>query len=170
MIRALGGAMLFCGCAYCGWLAARRLSVRVQVIRQMLTAVQIAQRELRFALTSVPRLLLLLQQQSGEPLRGFFRRCCEGIRSLERQSLDELWQSVLTQSALPAGKEELRVFSQLGKVLGRYDSSGQETFFIYAAETLEGCLEAAEEERKRMGKVYHVLGVAAGGFLLVLLL
>ena len=83
--------------------------------------------------------------------------------------MKELWHRSLQETELPAGQEERDIFARLGEVLGRYDSEGQEEFLLYAAEELERCHSAAEAERARLGKVYQVLGVTAGGFLVVLL-
>ena len=58
----------------------------------------------------------------------------------------------------------------LGGILGRYDSEGQTQALALAREQLEQCLEAAVSERARMGKVYGALGLAAGAFLVIVLL
>ena len=169
MIRAAGAALLLCGSAFLGFLAAGRLDARVRVIRQMLSAVQTIRRELSFSLAPVPQLLSTLEQQSKGWMRAFFTRCREELPRLNTSSLGELWSEALHQAELPVRAEELRLFASLGEVLGRYDSTGQEEYFTFLTEELERCQHSAEEERRRMGKVYRVLGVTAGGFLVVLL-
>ena len=169
MIRAAGAALLLCGSAFLGWLGAGQLDIRVRVIRQMLSAVQTARRELAFSLTPVPKLLSVLEQQSEGQMKAFFASCREALPHLNTMSLGELWTKALKETELPAQPEELHLFASLGEVLGRYDSEGQEEYFSFLTEELERCQRAAEEERGRMGKVYRVLGVTAGGFLVVLL-
>ena len=58
----------------------------------------------------------------------------------------------------------------MGCILGRYDSEGQTQALALARAQLEQCLEAAVSERARMGKVYGALGLAAGAFLVIVLL
>ena len=67
-------------------------------------------------------------------------------------------------------EEERGCLEQLGTVLGRYDGESQRQALAHALERMEGCRNQAREERKRLGKVYAMLGVAAGLFLVIFLL
>ena len=151
MLKLVGSTLLLCGSTFLGFVAAHRLSDRVKTIEQMIVAVQVMRRELAFSLTSIPNLLALLEEQACGPLKAFFHRCRSAVGNLEHTSMKELWHRSLQETELPAGQEERDIFARLGEVLGRYDSEGQEEFLLYAAEELE------------------VLGVTAGGFLVVLL-
>ena len=169
MIRVIGGALLLCGSILSGWIAAGRLDARVGTIRQMLAAIQTIRRELAFSLTSVPCMIERLETQTKGPLHLFFNRFQTALHQLGTKSMGELWNETLQKAELPIQPEERNLFATLGEVLGRYDGEGQETYFSFLTEELERCQRAAEEERNRMGKVYRVLGVTVGGFLIVLL-
>lgn len=170
MIRALGGIMLLMGGTLMGRMAAARLSARVKTIGEMRAAVQVARREIAFSLLPVPELLKRMGAESEKPLKEFFVRCGEALSQLERRSLEEIWRVTLEQAELPVRHSEKELFASLGAVLGRYDQSGQEEALEFLQKELEESRIAAEEEQRRLGKVYQVLGVTAGGFLLVLLL
>ena len=58
---------------------------------------------------------------------------------------------------------------RLGQVLGRYDADSQRRALAEAAAELRALRAEAAEDRRRLGRVYGVLGVA-GGLLLVILL
>ena len=58
----------------------------------------------------------------------------------------------------------------MGDVLGRYDGEGQRTALAHARAELELALEQAREDGEKRGRMYRVLGVAAGAFLVILLL
>ena len=170
MIRALGGAMLLLGGTLMGHLAAAQLSARGKTIGEMCAAVQTARREIAFSLLPVPELMKRMEQESGKPLRDFFAHCGEALSRLEQQSLEEIWRETLAQTDLPVRHSEKELFASLGAVLGRYDQPGQEEALGFLQNELEKSRKAAEEEQRRLGKVYQVLGITAGGFLLVLLL
>ena len=78
--------------------------------------------------------------------------------------------STLAGSGLELEGEARQILESLGGILGRYDGEGQAQALSLARAQLEQCLEAATAERARMGKVYGALGLAAGAFLVIVLL
>ena len=65
---------------------------------------------------------------------------------------------------------ERAVLRELGQVLGRYDAGDQLTALERAERALNACLARAEEDRRRLGRVYTALGVGSGAMLAILLL
>ena len=148
MLRLLGAVLLTGGAGALGFGAAARLNRRVHMLRLFTEALERMERELSFRLTSIPELFALLADHLSPPVGTFFARC--------RGSLFRL------------GEEQF--LETLGGTLGRYDSEGQTQALALARAQLEQCLEAAVSERARMGKVYGALGLAAGAFLVIVLL
>ena len=67
-------------------------------------------------------------------------------------------------------REDRTLLEQLGPVLGRYDGDSQRQALERVLAELSRRRERAEEDRRRLGRVYGVLGVTAGLFLAILLI
>ena len=59
---------------------------------------------------------------------------------------------------------------ELGEVLGRYDGDGQREALAHTRAELSRALEQAREAREKQGRMYQVLAITAGAFLVILLL
>ncbi len=124
-----------------------------------------------FRLTSIPELFALLSDQLSPPVGIFFARCRGNLFRLGEERLEDLWRNTLAESDLELEPEEQQILETLGgNILGRYDGEGQTQTLALARAQLEQCLEAAVAERNKMGKVYGALGLAAGAFLVIVLL
>ncbi|CUP11622.1 stage III sporulation protein SpoAB [Flavonifractor plautii] len=55
-------------------------------------------------------------------------------------------------------------------MLGRYDGDGQREALAHTRAELSRALEQAREAREKQGRMYQVLGITAGAFLVILLL
>ena len=170
MLRLLGAVLLTGGAGALGFGAAARLNRHVRTLRLLTEALERMERELSFRLTSLPELFTLLAGHIAPPVGKFFAYCRDSLCRLGDERLEDLWRSALADSDLDLEGEERQVLETLGGILGRYDGEGQTQALALARAQLEQCLEAAVAERARMGKVYGALGLAAGAFLVIVLL
>lgn len=169
MLRIVGAALLLAGGVGLGASAVIRLERRVTTLRSLTEALELMERELDFRLPPMKELILETARRSAEPAAGFLRACAEGMERLEGRPLSDLWQRAAL-AELPALKRcDLETLSSVGAVLGRYDAESQRGVISAARERLAGILADAVEDRRRQGRVYGVLGAAAGAFLVILL-
>ena len=68
------------------------------------------------------------------------------------------------------GSQYALALEELGEVLGRYDGDGQREALAHTRAELSRALEQAREAREKQGRMYQVLGITAGAFLVILLL
>lgn len=170
MLRFLGAVLLTGGAGMLGLGAATRLSRRVRTLHLLTEALDRMERELSFRLTSVPELFALLADYIAPPVGTFFACCRDNLSRLGEERLEDLWRDALAASDMELTEEEQQILETLGGILGRYDGEGQSRTLALARTQLERCMEAATVERDRMGKVYSVLGLAAGALLVIALL
>ncbi len=76
----------------------------------------------------------------------------------------------MTSAQLSVNEADRGLLEQLGSVLGRYDGDSQRQALAAAVERLEEQRTEAVGRRARLGKVYGVLSVTAGIFLVILLI
>ena len=170
MLKLLGAVALAGGAAALGFSASAQLERRVRTLRTLLGALEVMEREVSFRLTPMPELLSALADRAAQPVGRFFAHCRDGLEDLGEKRLEDLWHEALEAVPMDLGEEERQVLGDLGGVLGRYDGEGQREALALTRTQLGGCLVRAAEERKRLGRVYGALGLAAGAFLVILLL
>lgn len=170
MMRLIGAALLVAGSAALGFGAVGRLDGRVRDLQGLLAGVEALQRELGWRLADLSEALELAAGAAGGRPARFFRLCAGGAAQLEGRSFRQVWQQGLDRCQLRLDRADREPVEQLGAVLGRYDGDSQRQALESAAARLELRRAAAAEDRKRLGRVYGVLGMTAGLFLVILLI
>ena len=94
----------------------------------------------------------------------------EVLDELGERSMAELWREALEQVPLGLDGPGRLALEELGEVLGRYDGDGQREALAHTRAELSRALEQAREAREKQGRMYQVLGITAGAFLVILLL
>ena len=128
------------------------------------------EREIAFRLTPMPELLERAAAESPPPVCTLFARCRTLLDELGERSMAELWREALEQVPLGLDGPGRLALEELGEVLGRYDGDGQREALAHTRAELSRALEQAREAREKQGRMYQVLGITAGAFLVILLL
>ena len=81
-----------------------------------------------------------------------------------------MWRDSLSAVPLRLTEEDQALLDRLGLVLGRYDGDSQRVALEDAAASLRSLQGEASDDRRRLGRVYGVLGMTAGLFLAILLI
>ena len=166
----VGALLLAGGAGALGCSAAAQLSRRVAVLRALLGALEGMEREIAFRLTPMPELLERAAAESPPPVCTLFARCRTLLDELGERSMAELWREALEQVPLGLDGPGRLALEELGEVLGRYDGDGQREALAHTRAELSRALEQAREAREKQGRMYQVLGITAGAFLVILLL
>lgn len=170
MIRLVGAALLTGGSAALGFGAVGHLEGRVHDLRELVAGLELMERELSWRMAPLPEVLgRAAEERSGRPAQ-FFSLCAQGAEHLNGRSFCQVWRQAAEASQMRLERTDEALLEQLGGVLGRYDGESQKQALAAAVGRLEEQREQAEAQRDRLGKVYGVLGVTAGVFLLILLI
>ena len=170
MIRLAGALLAAGGMAWVGFSAARRLARRERTLVQLSAALAQMEREISYRLTPMPQLLGELAENTPGPAGAFFGACRKGLEELGSRSLAEIWHETLLTAPLDLEDRALAVLDRLGTVLGRYQEEEVRAALARAAEDLAREGELARAEAENRGRMYQVLGLTAGGLLVLLLL
>lgn len=170
MIRLMGAVLLITGCGCLGLGAVGRLDGRVRDLRELSAGLELLRRELGWRLTPLPKALEAAEEGTQGRAAQFFRFCARRAGNLSGTPFQQLWREGLEQCPLRLEREDRALLEQLGPVLGRYDGDSQCQAVEKALAGLERQQARAEENRRRLGRVYGVLGVTAGLFLAILLI
>ena len=135
----------------------------------MALALSLVERELELGAPPLPQLLERAAGCSQGPAKTLMEACLAGLEHLEREDFSALWNRQVRQ--LPQlGEEGQALLLPLGQVLGRYGGGEQREGVAAVRRGLEELARRWEEERRRQGRVYQVLGLSGGAFLIILLL
>ena len=170
MIRLLGAALLTAGFGGLGLSAVNRLDSRVRELRELSAGLEILQRELGWRLTPLPKALEAAAGGTHDGAARFFSFCARGSEQLSGVPFRTLWSNGLEQCPLRLSREDRALLEQLGPVLGRYDGDSQRQAVENVLAGLSRQRAQAEDDRRRLGRVYGVLGLTAGLFLTLVLI
>ena len=170
MIRFLGAAMLIAGCGGLGLSAVNRLDSRVRDLRELSAGLEILQRELGWRLSPLPKALKAAAEGTHEQAARFFDFCAQGSKQLDGAPFQTLWNEGVEQCPLRLSREDKALLEQLGPILGRYDGDSQRQAVENVLTGLSRQRVQAEDDRRRLGRVYGVLGLTAGLFLTLVLI
>lgn len=169
MWKLLGAVLVAAGSGWLGLSAASGLTSRLRAVQAMIAGLELLERELWEHGTALPELMAALAQRCSPPAADFFKQCAQGCARLDRVPFGESWRQAVNGLELlsPEGRAALL---PLGEVLGRYEADSQRQALEHARQALEREELRAQEERRRLGRVYQTLGLSGGAFLVILLL
>lgn len=170
MIRMAGAALLAGGSVILGACGAKHLNGRVNELNQLLAGLEAMTRELSYRMAPLPELLRQAAEQSKGNPALFFNLCAQGAEHLNGRTFQTVWSQALEAAQLRLEQEDMALLEQLGGVLGRYDEESQHRALDTAIARLENQRNAAADQSCRLGRVYSVLSLTAGGFLMILLI
>jgi len=171
MLSVVGAILIIGATAALGFSSVWRMGARVRVLNGLIAALETMKSEICDRMTPIPELMNQLIRESDPPLDRLFHRVAGGLTTIGIRSFYFIWKSAVEESEeLTLTKEERQTLIDLGRSLGRYDAEEQRDAFRYTLRRLESHLRKAEQERREQGRVHAVLGIAAGVFVVMILL
>ncbi len=170
MTRLLGAALVTAGCGALGLAGVARLEGRVRDLGELAAGLDALQRELGWRLSPLPQALEAAERAVHGPASQFFAWCAQGAGQADGRSFEQVWKEGLEAAPLRLGPEDRALLERLGSVLGRYDGDSQRMALEDGAAGLRSLQGEASDDRRRLGRVYGVLGMTAGLFLAIILL
>ena len=165
MMKLLGVLLVWGGCTLCGAQACVSLGRRIAVLEEIGQSLEIMERELALNATALPELLELLGRNEKDTGKRLFYLCRAELD--KGNSFAESWVSALDSSRLP--QREKQLLSGLSRLLGRYDAAGQVRGLSRLRADWDDHVALMRRQAGSLRRVYGVLGVAAGGFVSLLL-
>lgn len=170
MTRLLGAALVLAGCGGLGLAGVARLEGRVRDLGELAAGLDTLQRELGWRLSPLPQALDAAARAVQGPAAQLFAQCAQCAGRPDGPGFQQVWREALSAAPLRLAAGDLALLERLGPVLGRYDGDSQRLALEDAAAGLRTLQGEAADDRKRLGRVYGVLGVTAGLFLAIVLL
>ncbi len=169
MLRGLGAVLLAAGCAWIGFRAAANLRSRVRALEETAAGLLLLEQELELDSPPLPALMERLAGRAEGPAGALFAGCRDGLGRLDEEDLPHLWRR-LVRSRRELEEEARACLLPLGDTLGRCGGESQIRAVRAVRRRLLELAARAEEREARERKVYQILGLSGGAFLVILLL
>lgn len=170
MMRLMGAVLVIAGCGALGLAGVASLDGRVRDLGELAAGLDALQRELGWRLAPLPQALEMAARAAHGPAAQFFSRCARESGQSDGQNFQQVWRDSLNGTPLRLAVGDKVLMERLGPVLGRYDGDSQRVALEDAAAGLRSLQGEASDDRRRLGRVYGMLGVTAGLFLAILLI
>lgn len=169
MLKLSGAILVMLGAGWCGAYAVSRLRWRVRTLSALRSGLAWLEEELAFHLTPLPALLERLGRELPGAAGFFFSDVLHSLRRDPEGGLRKSWRQAMVRQLDELQEEDRQVLLEVGQSLGRYDAKAQCQVLRQAAARLESLQERAQEESKRLSRVYTVLSLAAGAAVVLML-
>ena len=166
MIKLIGSIIVFISCVFAGRFASDRSKARLQALKCMHTDLLYAEGEIGSRLMPLPDIIQKLAAQDT-CTRQFWMYCRnETVES--KRPFEEIWtDSVRLFFYNP---EEANILLTLSPVLGRSDAEEERKILLNTAAEIFIIKNDLEKEYSQKKTLYSKLGVAAGLFIVILLI
>lgn len=170
MLKIVGGCLVLIGSAGVGWYMAGRSALRIRMLEELEGLLQQLYGEIEYAGCDMVELLRKLTQEARY-FRKMWQSVADQLESRSAGRFQKIWQQELQQRELLLLKQEEKILlAELGQTLGQVDRQTQLYTLELYQKRLAEILRHAREEYHGQAKVYRVVGITVGFFVVILLI
>ncbi len=172
MIKLLGSLMVLLASTGIGFWAGERKKERKKQLKELMLHMKVLYGEIEYGRTALPEVLEIVASRNQGDMTGFFEKVASELEEMQGESFRSIWnrclESELTATSLQ--KKDKILLEGLGENLGFLDQKMQLTTITHYMMNLEAAIEEAEIEVKEKVKLYQLLGLLGGVFIMIVML
>ena len=168
MLRLLGSVLVLGAASAVGFQMAASVNREVQTVRQLCSALDVMQREIRWNQRSLPQLCRMLQQLSSGPVARMFADAAGQLEQGSEQTVAEIFDWSMQRHAI--APDAAALFLTMAATLGRYDPEQQALAVAGTYEQMCSLCRSKEAQRSAACRRLRLFGVCGGAALVILLL
>lgn len=171
-IRAFGVGLILFSSTAIGLLCANRLKEQIEELETIKKLLLMLRGEIKYSHSTLSEAFGSIGKRIKGPYGELLFKVAGQMDSMKGQTLAQIWEACvaeyLKESALL--KEEKEKWVHFGSQLGYLDKEMQVSTIELYLEQVQEEIKNAQENFKRNGKLYRMMGVMAGIFLVILML
>lgn len=171
-IRVFGVGLILFSSTAIGLLCASRLKERIEELENIRKLLLMLRGEIKYSHSTLSEAFGSIGKRLKPPYGELLLKTAEQMDSMQGQTLAQIWEGCvadyLKESVLL--KEDREKVIHLGSQLGYLDTEMQISTIELYLEQVQEEIKNAQENFKRNGKLYRMMGVMAGVFLVILML
>lgn len=172
MFQFLGVFFLLLGAVGFSYSICRDYKARLSLLKDMKEMYRLLQSEICYTSLPLPEIFRTIGTRCKEPISRVLLSVSDSMTFGFEEEFSEIWtremQKGLEQTLLTKQQKELLFI--LPESIGMNESKGQAEALRKYIEELDRCILQMEEEEKSRNKVIMSLGIAAGLFMVIILL
>ncbi len=173
MYLKIAGSILIVGCsAAIGFSFSRDLSGRISRLQEWKRLLLNLKGELGFRHASLTEAFQNVSERVHEPYAGLLQRVSERLKERDGHSYGEIWKEELEnlQTAEHFCETDYRLVEELSEGLGVLDLTMQQDTLQMLLQRTEEAIEEASAEKRQKGRMYEMLGIMLGMFVVILII
>jgi stage III sporulation protein AB len=167
-LKGIGSLLILGGCGFFGWEKGAELRREIRLLREMIQSLILFK-----SLTGTYRLplnmvFLRISLQMKPPVSEFYEKLSGHFARQEKPEGVLVWQQTVEEMSGSFGKDSRELFMGLGHFIGIQDVGIQAAAVEDCIQEIRERLSLLESERRNREKLYQVLSLTIGGFLIIL--
>ena len=166
-VKILFYSFIFLVCLILGLLNSQKYVYRVEELQEFKNALNMFKTKIKFTYEPIPDIFEQISKNTNSNISNVF-----GVASDKMKVLDagEAWNLALNMEELNINDEDRLALSNLSKLLGKTDVTGQLNHIELTTDFLEGQIKKAEQQRDKSEKMYRTLGMLIGMAIVIILM
>lgn len=155
-------------CGYIGMYKSRRLKLREEILREMITFLELVKNEIRYMQNPLPNAYEISRQKLSTPLKDVMGAIVVDMLNFNSNTLIE--NSIIrnVNNLNEITEYDKNVFSSVLKNLGRSDLESQINIIENSIRILDNQIKEANEIKLNNSKVYKTVGVISGIMIVII--
>ena len=153
-------------CSYIGIDKAKTFSLRVFKLRNLKNSFNIFKTKLEFTYEPVKEIFTEISEIVYGNKNNIFKSY---VNNMKNGKFEDAWNLAVAENSFSLSKEDIKIISNFGNLLGKTDLKGQINEIELANNFLDKQIIEAEETRKKNDKLYKSLGIIIGITIVIVL-
>ena len=145
--------------SYIGILISKKYQNRVRELKQIKSSLAIFSAKIKLTYEPIPKIFEEIGKKENNNISNLFKKASE---NMEKMPAGEAWNKSLEVQSTNLTKEDIEVLKSLSNLLGKVDLEGQVSEIELVDNFLDNQIEIAQEESKKIVKMYKTLGITVG--------
>lgn len=154
-------------CSYIGIDKAKTFSARVFKLRNLKNSLNIFKTKLEFTYEPIKEIFTEISEIVYKNKNNMFKSYVDNMKN---GKLEDAWALAVAENSFSLSKEDIKIISNFGNLLGKTDLKGQINEIELANNFLDKQIIEAEEIRKKNDKLYKSLGIIIGITIVIVLI
>lgn len=172
MSKLLGAVFLLFGTAGFSWSICLEQKRKLCLLKDMREMYLLLQREIGYTALPLPEIFRIVGEKTAMPFGDGLLSVASRMRPEEGEDFQDIWDSEMSRclKEIPLTNPQKELLLKFPRCMGMNEKSGQANALEPYIEELNRFILQTEEEKKSKNKVIMSLGVAAGLFMVIILL
>lgn len=172
MLKIVGAVCIMLACiGYAGGLLGR-IRRRRDVLKSCMELTELLAGEIRYDRVPIAAALVNIRRKTDAGISCVLERIADGLQTGDHANLEDLWNQSFADagSTLFLTEEEMGEVQDIGKNLGFLDSEAQVNHLMGCRDRLKKNLDKTQQELDEKRRLYRSLSLAAGIFVILILI